>query len=159
MKTQMKNYWSSLNDRERLTLGLGVVFCICYLFYLLVYAPLTRAVNNASARLSEKKETLQWMQEVRQEYKVKKMPQVLTSSKLLTVLADSLNKTSFKQFPYQLQQTGVSDIQLVFEQVPYNAFIVWLWNMSERYIIVIKQLNIEKTETAGVVKLSLIITG
>ena len=157
MKVMIKNYWSNLNERERWILGSGVVFCVCYLFYLLVYAPLINAVHNKSQQLIENQETLVWMQQVHQQFKVKKKPQVLTSSKLLSVLAEKLNVTSFKHFPYQLQQTGVSDIQLVFEQVPFNPFIAWLYSLSEQYAISIKQLNIERTDTPGEVKLMLVI--
>lgn len=157
MKASVKAYWVSLNERERLVLGIGVVFCVFYLFYLLIYSPLVNAVHNKSQQFLEKQETLVWMQQVRQQYKHKKAPQVLTSSKLLTVLADQLNTTSFKSFPYQLQQTGVSDIQLVFDQVPYNGFIAWLWSINEKYTISIKQLNIERTDTPGVVKLVMVI--
>ena len=97
------------------------------------------------------------MQQVRQQSKNTKAPQTLTSSNLLTVLADQLNKSSFKQYPYQLQQTGVSDIQLIFDQVPYNAFIAWVWSVNEKYTISIKQLNVEHTELPGIVKLMMII--
>lgn len=157
MKSSVKAYLVSLNQRERWMLGIGVIFCIFYLFYLLIYSPLINAVHDKSQQFVEKQETLVWMQEVRQQYKNKKAPQALTSSKLLTVLADQLNKTSFKSFPYQLQQTGVSDIQLVFDQVPYNAFIAWLWSISEKYAISIKQLSVDRTDTPGVVKLVMVI--
>ncbi len=63
----------------------------------------------------------------------------------------------FKHFSYQLQQTGVSDIQLVFEQVPFNPFMIWLWSFNEKYPISITQLSVDLTETPGVVKLTLII--
>ena len=153
----MKTYWSNLNDRERCVLGLGVIFCSFYLFYLIIYSPLTSAVKNKSQQLTEKQETLEWMQQVQNLYKAKKPPKTLTSSKLLTVVADQLNTTSFKQFPYQLQQTGISDIQLHFDHVPYNAFIHWLWSISEQYSLGIKQLTIEPADASGVVKLTMII--
>ena len=153
----MNVYWSNLNERERWILSLGALFCVLYLFYLLIYSPLTSAVHDKSQQLAEKQETLVWMQHVRQQYKIKKAPETLTSSKLLTVLAEQLNATSFKQFPYQLQQTGASDIQLIFEKVPYNAFMSWLWSINEKYTISIKQLNAERTDTPGVVKLMIVI--
>ena len=157
MRAFVKTYWSNLNERERWTLGVGVVCSVFYLFYLLIYSPLASAVHTKSQQLLEKQETLVWMQQVRQQSKNTKAPQTLTSSNLLTVLADQLNKSSFKQYPYQLQQTGVSDIQLIFDQVPYNAFIAWVWSVNEKYTISIKQLNVEHTELPGIVKLMMII--
>ena len=146
-----------MNEREQRVLALGVIFCGFYLFYLLIYSPLTTAVNNKVRQLTEKQETLEWMQQVQKVYKAKKAPKTLTTSKLLTVMTLQLNTGSFKQFPYQLQQTGISDIQLHFDQVPYNAFINWLRSINEQYNIVFKQLTIEPTDVAGVVKLTMII--
>ena len=154
----MKAYWSQLNERERWMVGLGAVFSFIYLFYMIIYAPLGRAVHNQSQQLLEKQETLVWMQQVRQQYKAKTAPQTLTSSKLLTVLAEQLNKTSFKSFPYQLQQTGASDIQLSFDKVPYQALMSWIWSLNEKYTLSIKQLNVERTDVPGVVKLMIVIS-
>ena len=153
----MKAYWNNMNERERWMLGIGGVFLFFYVFYLLLYAPLTQSVHDKTQQLIENQETLAWMQQVSRHYKAKNPPKKLTNSKLLTVLAKQLNISSFKQFPYQLQQTGVSDIQLVFDKVPYNAFVAWLSSMSEKYAISIKQLNAEKTATPGVVKMMVIL--
>ena len=156
MKSQIKSYWDGLNDRERWVLGVGVLCCLIYFFYLAIYSPLTNAVAMKSLQLSEKQETLVWMQHVRQDIKSGRGPQTLTSSKLLTVLDNQLGSVSFKQFPYKLHQTAAGDIQLVFERVPYNPFINWLFLLNERYAVTIKQLNVEKTDSAGIVKVMLI---
>lgn len=150
----MKVYWSHLTERERWAVGIGVICCFVYLVYLLFYSPLTNAVRSKSQQLAEKRETLEWMQ---QQHKTEKTPQTLTSSKLLTVLADQLNTISFKHFPYHLQQTGASDIQLTFDKVPYNAFMAWMWSINDHYTISIKQLNVERTDTPGIVKLMIVI--
>lgn len=153
----MKSYWNNLNDRERMTLGIGGLICGLYLLYLLLFAPLVQSVYDKSKQLIEKQNTLTWLQNVRQQHKTIKAPQVLSQGKLLTILAKQLNSTSFHNRVYQLQQTGVGDIELSFEKVPYNLFISWLWSIRERYQFSIKQLNVDRTKTAGVVKLSLII--
>lgn len=153
----MKTYWNNLNERERWMLAGVAVFIVLYLMYLLIYAPLKQAIHDKSQQLVEKQETLVWMQQVAKQYKAKKAPENLSSSQLLTVLASQLSNTSFKQFTYQLQQTGTSDIQLVFDKVPYNLFVAWLWTISEKYAISIKQFNVEKTDTPGVVKMMIVI--
>jgi general secretion pathway protein M len=153
----MKIYWSNLNARERWVLGVGVVCCVVYLFFLLVYSPLSTAVRRKHQALLEKQDTLVWMKDVAQHHQLKKAPQTLTSSKLLTVLAEQLNASSLKPYPYQLQQTGMNNIQLDFDRVPYNAFLSWLRSVSDQYLISIQQLNVERTDTPGVVKLRLLL--
>ena len=157
MKASLKSYWGNLNERDRITLSVGIIVCGAYLLYLLIYSPLANAVHNKSNELLEKRETYAWMQQVRSHFQLKQPPKVLSSSKLLTVLAIELKSTSFKQFPYQLQQTGASDIQLSFEQVPYAAFVAWIGSINKKYTITIQQLNVDRTPTPGVVKLMMVI--
>jgi len=154
----MKEFWSNLNERERIILSVGVIFCFFYLLYLLVFSPLNHAIDNKYQILSEKKSDLLWMEKVRKLQLTKSTKDLLTSSKLLTVLTEELNAIYFSNHPYSLKQIGADEIQLNYDEVPYNVFIKWLWTFNKKYSFVIKQLNIERTNTPGVVKLSLIIT-
>lgn len=151
-------YWKSLNEREQGTLGFAGVFCVIYLFYLIIYSPLTSAVANKNQQLQDKRETLAWMQKIQQQYRQPgKALEKLDSSKLLSLIASELGKPAFSVFTYQMQQTGSGDIELSFEKIPYNAFITWFWEISHHYTIHIKELHIEQSETPGLVKLNLLI--
>lgn len=153
----MKHYWNNLNVREQWMLGFGIIFVFFFLLYLLVLAPLSHAVQDKSQQFRDKQATLIWMQQAHQQYKRVIAPKVLSRSKLLTVLAAQLKSTPFHHVPYQLQQTGSGDIQLSFDHVPYNAFVTWLWSVNKHYAFTIKQLNVERTTTAGVVKMMVVI--
>lgn len=154
----MRAYWRNLNDRERWMLGFGGICCFFFLFYILLFAPLLKSVQEKSQQAIEKKETLAWMQQARLQYKTTKAPQALSSVQLLSVLAEKLKSSSFHRFPYQLQQTGAGEIQLSFDRVPYHAFVIWLWAVSQKYAFFVKQFNAERTDTAGVVKMVVTIT-
>lgn len=152
-----KIYWTNLSERDRRVLSIGGVCVFCFLLYLGIFAPLMQAVHFKSQQLAEKKETLVWMQNVHQRHNTLKAPELLTASQLLTIFAEHLSSTSFHRFHYQLQQTGTGNIQLSFDEVPYNAFITWLWSVREKYAFSIEQFSAERTQTPGVVKLVLII--
>lgn len=153
----MINYWNNLNERERWMVGIATVCVIFYLFYLFIYSPLTTAVATKFQQLQEKKETLAWMQQVRNRPTTQKTPQTITSSKLLALIGNQLNTGELRRFTYQLQQTGQGEIQLSFDQVPFSPFLSWLWKLSNDYALNLKQFNAERTETSGVVKLTLIV--
>lgn len=154
----MITYWHNLNEREKWMVGIGALCLLFYLFYILLYSPLTSAVNEKAKQLIEKQETLAWMQTVRQQPKNQKVPQMINNAKLLALIGNQLNSGSLRQFPYQLQQTGPGDIQLSFDQVPFSQFLSWLWALGNDYAITLKQFSAERTETPGVVKLMVIIT-
>lgn len=151
------NYWTNLSERERWIAGLGSITALCYLFYLLVYSPLSSAVMIQSKQLIEKEETLAWMEQIRQQPKQQKKIQTLNNTKLLALIGNQLNDKAFKPFPYQLEQTGPGDLQLSFDRVPYLQVLAWLWTLNNNYAITLKQFIAERSDTAGVVKLLLII--
>ncbi len=156
MKATIKGYWNNLNPRERMVLAFGILFSALYLYYLVLYAPLANAVKRESEQLLEHHETLVWMENIQKTQHIKSKTVSLSSSQLLTVLANQLNTVSFKQFAYQLQQSGASEITLSFEQVPYAAFLAWIRSVSEAYAFTIKQLTVMRSETPGVVKLTIV---
>ncbi len=154
----MKEHWDHLSERERWMVIGGLIFCGFYLFYVLIYSPLNTAIHGKTLQLQDKKETLVWMQQVKKQYKPQQPLQSLDSGQLLTVLAEQLNTAAFKPFPYQLQQIGKGDIQLIFERVPYNLFVEWLWSLSKKYAMTLQQFNIERTEISGIVKAMVVLS-
>ena len=158
MNTALLNYWNNLNERERWMAAIGSLCVLLYLFYLLLYSPLASSVQTRSKQLLEKKETLAWMQQVRQQPRNQKSVQVISNAKLLALIGNQLTANNFRQFTYQVQQTGTGDIQLSFDRVPYNQFLSWLWSLANDYSITLKQFIIERTDTPGIVKVMLVIT-
>lgn len=155
----MKAWWNSLNDRERRVLLAGGVCGVFIFYYVVLYAPLSSAVQNKAKQLTDRQRTLAWMQQARLKYKKTGTPQSMDSSKLLSVLSGQLKHASFHSFPYQLQQTGSGDIQLSFDQVPYNAFVSWLWKMGKHYAFTIKLLSSERINTPGMAKVMVTLAG
>jgi general secretion pathway protein M len=154
----MKAYLSTLNEREKGMLIVGLICLILYCYYWFLYAPLSNQVNQKSLQLVEKTSTLTWMKTVKLQRQKFKPKQVVDNSQLLTILARELKKEFSVKFPYQLQQTGAGDIQLTFDAVPFNLFIGWLKKLNERYAITLKQLNAEHTPTAGVAHILVLLT-
>ncbi len=154
----MKAYFNSLNERERSTVIIGGVFVVFFLVYWLLFAPLTGAVEEKNLQLLDKAETLAWMNQVRQQNTSAKKPVTVSNGQLLSLLANQLHATSFQQYQYKLEQTGTGDIQLTYDKVPYNAFVLWLWELSEKYAIELKQFNVDHTDVAGIVKVMLLLT-
>lgn len=152
----MKSFWLNLNRREQLLLGAGAVFFVIYLFYLCFLSPLFQAVTRSKKELLEKKQTLLWMQDILKKKNTQPGREKLQGAKRLSVLSSQLSEETFKKFPYQLQQKGAEEIQLSFEQVPFNAFLEWFWQFNLHYEVVLKKISIERKETEGLVKVVLI---
>lgn len=153
-----ERYWNQWNDRERRLVVIATVFLAGYLCYALFYAPLNAALTKAQAQLVADRETLLWMRSVRQQSQQTSTPQIISNGQLLSVLGQQLSVSAFHQFVYQLDQTASGDIQLSFDQVPYNVFLLWLKKLHTQYAFTIKQFSAEHSQTLGMVKLQLVIT-
>lgn len=151
-------YWEQWNRRERIWVVIGIVFLVLYLGYALCFAPLNRAISRAQSHLHSGRETLTWMQQVRQQKQSMTTPEMLSHAELLTIVGQQLASSAFHQYPYQLEQTASGDIQLSFAEVPYNVFLVWLKKLNTHYAFSIKQLSVSRTPAPGAVKLQLVMT-
>lgn len=152
----MRAYWQQLNEREQTIVMFAGVGLSVYLLYALVFAPLSEAVTQAQMNWHSKTNTLSWLRRAQQNYNPSQKPQRVAASNLLSILTAVLKQTSFHHFPYQLAQTTSGEIQLNFEEVPYNAFTVWLRNQTARYTLTIKNMEVTKTPVPGVVKVSVV---
>lgn len=150
----MKQYWQNLNDRERLlVIGCGFLI-VLYLFYILIYSPLTTSVSEKRTELQQQSNTLTWMQQ--QKPQTSHQRQTITTNKLLPFIASQLSQGNLQKFVYQLQQTSSGDIQLGFESVPYLDFMNWLWALNNQYFLNIKLFSISRDKTEGLVKITIV---
>jgi general secretion pathway protein M len=154
----MKSYLNTLNERER-WMVYGTVLCVfVYVYYLLIYAPLASKVEERGTLLIEKTQTLEWMNKVKQHKKSAVVKKSVDNGQLLTLLATKLKNNATLKFPYQLQQTNSGDVQLSFEQIPFNLFIKWLNSINSQYVINMKQFDVNKTKTPGLTRLMIIVS-
>lgn len=153
----MKSYLNTLNEREKWMILIAGISVFAYVYYLFLYSPLASKVNERTTQLVEKKQTLAWMNKVKNTTSIKSTKRTIDNSQLLTLLATELKNDPTLNVPYQLQQTSSGEVQLSFERVSFNVFIEWLLKLNNTYNINIKQLDVNKSETPGSTQLMIII--
>jgi len=158
IKIGLLQFWHQLNNRERYLLIFGVGCLALYLAYTM-YTSLAEAVVVNTQSLAEKKETLAWIKQAEKQFSFKQK-NLATRGKVkgLAVLSEKLKTASFHAFAYQLQQLSEDELQLSFEKVPYNGFLTWFSSMSQTYNITIKELQVDRTDVQGLVKLTVILS-
>ena len=105
-----------------------------------------------------KEKLLTWLRGAQQQYHAAHPITHMNASQILAIITEQLKQSSFKEFPYQLQQSGQGEVQLLFAEVPYNAYMHWVWGLSQRYGIHIQQWQVERGSMDGVVKASITMT-
>lgn len=154
----MKNYLSSINDRERWMLLIGGLCLFLYLYYIALYQPLSNRVEQKTTLLVEKIATLKWMKKVQRDVQRTTNKNNLDNNQLLTLLATQLKDHEALKFPYHLQQTASGDIQITFDEVPFRLFMIWLNELTKENAVKVKQLNVDQTNTPGVTRLNIILS-
>tara|TARA_Y100000588_G_C14176112_1_gene891421 strand:- start:21 stop:488 length:468 start_codon:yes stop_codon:yes gene_type:complete len=154
----MKQYWFNLSLRDRWALAIGVVVVSIYLFYTLVLSSLWTAVDSKAQLYVEKKQTLLWMDSVKNFDINDTKAQKVTNTQFLTIVSTQLKEKSFKTYPFELQQTGTGDVQLTFESVPFNMLMRWLYKLNTTYQFEVKQLKAERLATPGLVKMTIVLS-
>ena len=157
MKESLLNYWRQLNEREQLLVMIGGILLALFVLYFLVYRSLLNAVETKQQTLITARSTWAWMKQVEPVLVKKETVEVLNRSHLLSVLSTQLTETSFKQYPYHLEQAAAQQIQLTFAEVPYVSFMQWLNKLSTKYAFSIQQLDMSRTDKPGMIKLLLVI--
>ena len=154
----IKAYIEQLNTRERNMLMVAGVFLAFYLFYALIYSPISNTVARKKMILAENKNTLLWMEDVYAKYHGLKQPEVLTSEKLLTLLSNQLKASKLKNTKYQIEQMNTGDISISFQEVSYNELMQWLWNFCGKHALSIKQFTANSKRAAGVVSATVVLS-
>lgn len=154
----LKTHWHHLQERERWLLVAGILAATLFVYYYFIYSPLATNLEKNTIQLLEQKQTLQWMKQINPDELPDKQVKAISNSQLLTLLANQLKESTSLKYPFQLQQTGSGDIQLSFEQVPFENLIAWLAGLGENYNVTLKQFNVEKTDKVGITRVMIIIS-
>lgn|SRR3990167_5101827 len=140
-------YWNNLQSRERLSIIIGIIVVSIYILYMTIYVPLTTTLTQQYLTLQAKENTI---------LKIKQHNQLLkpmNNMQLLECITQAMHNSQFVPFKFQMQQTSNGDVVLHFNQVPYNIFIHWLWDLTHDHLIIIKQLDITRTAIVGIIAL------
>lgn len=156
MINKLQHAFHELNEREQRIVLVGGIFLILYLFYLFIYSPLVNGIADKHHQLIEKKETLLLMESVQKKLGVVKEKEPLSKDKMPSAISKSLSIPAFKTWPYQLSQTTEGRVTLSFKEVPYPLLLEWLATFTATFHTTIEELVIEKTNTSGVVKATLL---
>lgn len=152
----IQDYWNAMSTKDKRTLTIGGVLAIIMLIYAFIYSPLQTSIHELRQQVLDKKETLLWMQSVRSELETTKhKSKPIAHNKLLSLVNNDLQQRNFKAFPSRLQMGSTNDVQVNFERVPVNMLLEWVWRLNTRYSVAIKQFDLQRSNTQGVVKASI----
>lgn len=158
----MKDWFTSLNPRERLLVAGGGIVVLLIALYVLVLGPFYSSIDRRAERVATKAADLAWMQSVAGEMSelvAGGASAIDSSGESLVVLVDRTSREAGLGGRVTGQTpTGESGIRVRLEQAPFDVIVRWLATLEQRYGIVIESASIDRTAQTGLVNASVVLT-
>jgi general secretion pathway protein M len=159
---KLKDWFFSLQPRERALVGAGGFLLVLVAIYLLALAPFYAAVNASAQRVAKKEGDLAWMRSVGGELLAlsAQAPGVAgPSGESLVVLIDraarecGLGSALTGQTP-----SGENGIRVRLEDAEFDKLMVCLGSLQQAHAVSIESATIDRTAKPGLVNASLVLT-
>ncbi|HEX7116751.1 MAG TPA: type II secretion system protein GspM [Steroidobacter sp.] len=155
----LREWFGSLQPRERLVVAAGAVIVVVVALYMLL-VPFYSAVDAQARRVAQKEGDLAWMRSVVGEIQAlsANAPQAGPSNESLVVLIDrtarecGLGSALTGQTP-----SGANGIRVRLESAEFDKLVVCLANLSQSHGITIDSAAIDRTSQPGLVNASIIL--
>ena len=152
MNQAIKEYWLSLEPRERMVLTWGAIIVSFILLYALLWQPLQKALGFMEVSVRDLRTNHVWMEqrlEDMQKSGANRSQKALrgTDQSLMAVVEKTANQSRVRGAIQQMvpnQETG--DVRVVLEGVDFNQWVRWIDDLYKNYGVDVTQINAEKDD-------------
>lgn len=155
---QLKSKYDELQPRERAIVVGGAILVLLVAIYMLGLAPLYKALNDRTTRITQKQQDLVWMQSVAGQLSALNSAQSSTNSNgesMVVLVANSASSRNVSSALTGQTPDGPNGVRVRFEDVSFDALIIWLGAIQKDYGIHVKDAEITRVSQVGQVSASL----
>jgi len=156
----MKYWFLNLSLRERQMVVAAVVVTLLYLLFLLVWQPISDSYERNKKNVLTASETIRWMNKAAKEVKQLGGSNLVDSQTrgkgfILGVIDRSVRKAGLANVMKRVQPEGSTGVRIWFENATFDEFFKWLTAVEDKQGLIVNEINIEKTESTGLVNIRL----
>lgn len=152
----MKDWFLSLTQRERTMVQVAASVVTVFLLYLLIVEPISSNYTKNKKNVATATETLAWMHSAAME--VKQLQGGVSLSQrpqgkqfVLSMVDRSAKKSGLGGVMKRVQPEGESGVRIWFEAAAFDELIKWLSIVESQHGFSVNEINIEQTESTGLV--------
>ncbi len=151
----MKDWWMSLQSRERMVLIAAAVIIIAALIYLLIVEPVTESSTALTNRINAHQQTLIWMQQASQQVKqLRSVSGKPTQSRkdqrsLLAIIDSSARRRQLRKPIQRMDPEGKDGVKLWIENADFDKLVVWLGTLQSTQGVLVTRATISRGESPG----------
>lgn len=157
-----RQYWSTLQPRERHTLLGGGIALVLILIYALIVDPFRQELNRLEQSVSQQQQVLDWMQQAAAEVKQLRGSQPaskqVSGQSLMSVIDASARSTGLSGALKQLRPEG-QGVKVRLEEAAFDDMLRWLDQLNSQHGIQVNGLVMERLPQTGKVNASVVLGG
>jgi len=151
----LTNYWQSLKPQEQKLLSVAGVVFIIFFFVMVIYRPLTTAVDEAKQDALKQQELLQFVRQSVVQIKAQGSAAKVASSGNVTQV---VNRTRSRyQIEISRMQPSGDGLRLNIDSVPFNQLLAWLDEVVNKHGLTIANIELSLDPKPGHVRVSRIV--
>ncbi len=144
----MKDWFTSLEPRERLLVAGGGAVLLLLLLYVMIWEPIAGSYRALQDGVAEQKQTLAWMKQAAAELNGLQRAgtgkaRSLGGRSLLAVVDQSMRAGGLGSAIKRIEPDGKKGVKVWLEGVAFDPMIVWLGQITRTYQIETSMVTIE----------------
>lgn len=158
---QLRQWFMSLEKRERGVLGSGVVILAVFILYAALVSPYIRHRRALTAEVQAQSVLLAWMRPVasRIEASQGRQPAALPGGSLLGAVNASIASAGVAGALQQAQQSDDGSVRAQFKSVDFDSLVSWLAGLQRTYGVVASDVTVTRASGPGQVDASIRLQG
>lgn len=153
MVDQFKNWWDSLNLREKQLVGAGGVLFVIAVIYWGIWQPVNTKLEKANLTLQRAEKTLLWVEKksqflVNHRGGLQKQTQKMILSELMTQSGQKFG-IKFTRITEKKQTVAVS-----LDKIAFTQLARWLVYLENNYSVVVIDIDLAKADQQGFIKVN-----
>lgn len=140
----MKDWFYSLDERERLFVTAAAAVLAIAVFYLAIWMPLDRGQSSAANSVSSWRDSVAELRLLQGELRSSNVGQSEVTGldqSLVVIVDETLRNRGLYEALQRSQPTGANGIRVEFENVAFDDLMLWLGDLSSRYALQVQAAN------------------
>ncbi len=152
---KLRAWYAGLQPREQRVVVVGAVVVAALILVLGILLPLHSAVSNAARRNDGKREDLAWMQAHAAEIRATDNRLPPDTGEAPVVIVDRAGREAGLTDALRGTQPNGNGVRVQLEGAPFDAVVVWIAALDERYGLALESITVDRTARPGLVNASI----
>lgn len=149
----MKDWFETLEQRERLFVSVGAGFVVIALFFALIWMPLDKGHKTVSASVASWQQSLAELRPLRGLSATaggsNQTPRAGSQQTPVVIVDQTLRARGLDRSLKRSQPTTSNGIRVEFENAAFDDLVLWLGDLSGQYAMHVSSGNFSSTRQAG----------